>query len=164
MNQDDADACARAALATLKRLGYGWHGGDEWQPVDRIFYMAAKGHMTLGEAVDVFAVKYPDNAKVFIDYNNAGISKESPHSWRGDYSHLAFAPSPANTDCYSVFNILKSCIGKHYEGYKGGACLMDRDTPIYIANYSHMGRKIIGFSFDEKNNTVVILTEKPVDE
>lgn len=64
-------------------------------------------------------------------------------SWRGNYCDLALGfeiwkdHSPVLAK--NLLQQAKECIGKEFEGYKGGEFVMSEDTPIYIANYGCSG-------------------------
>ena len=55
----------------------------------------------------------------------------SPHSWRGVYDELAFRPVD-NTTIGEMLDCANDCIGKVFEGWKGGHFKMDGDTEIHI--------------------------------
>lgn len=71
--------------------------------------------MTLGELIIALEELDPDT--VFVD----GFS--TPHSWRGDYSELAFEPE-FNVTAGSMLMHARSAVKKTFEGYKGGEYTM----------------------------------------
>ncbi len=79
-----------------------------------------------------------------------------PHSYRGDYSKLAFQPV-ANTRVGEMLDEAKSALGAHYEGYKGGDYRMDGYTECYLANWGECGEEIgptlLKFMLGEIDNT-----------
>jgi len=57
---------------------------------------------------------------------------DHPHSFRGNYSHLAFVPADESL----VIDLLESARyadGNDYTGWHGGEFFMDLDTPVHFA-------------------------------
>lgn len=77
-------------------------------------------------------------AEVYFDFeylHPTGIS-----SWRGSYSELALEFDGSKVYKLSEFiELLKSCIGKTFVGYKGGDFVMGKTTPVWVANYGNSG-------------------------
>lgn len=72
---------------------------------------------------------------------------DNPHSWRGDYSQLAFEPA----DHVTVGEMLKCAIaakGASYEGWKGGTYQMSDYTDVYLAERGTCGEPITNAFFD----------------
>ncbi len=80
--------------------------------------------MTLGELIA--ALEAADPRLVLPE----GFS--NPHSWRGDYSELAFEPA-AYVTVDSMLDAARSALGTTYGGYKGGDYEMTADTDCWIA-------------------------------
>ena len=55
----------------------------------------------------------------------------NPHSWRGAYVELAFEVVE-NTTVGEMLDCAKECIGKTFEGWKGGEFKMHETTEINI--------------------------------
>ena len=55
----------------------------------------------------------------------------NPHSWRGSYDELAFEPVD-NTTIGEMLECANQCIGKVFEGWKGGTYAMDGATEIHV--------------------------------
>ena len=70
------------------------------------------------------------------------------HSYRGYYSDIAFSLDKKNAQAKNVAKMIRRCIGKTYRGYKGGDFKMDCDTPVWLANYGDIGRKLISINDD----------------
>lgn len=64
-----------------------------------------------------------------------------PHSYRGDYSQLAFEPAK-NITIGEMLNCAKEAHGTTYEGYKGGKYKMEDYTDVYIAEYGCTGEEL----------------------
>lgn len=65
------------------------------------------------------------------------------HSFRGEYTHLAIPfcrlgeDNPASPMRAEEFlNLLKGCLYKSFDGYKGGTYTMHAHTKLFVANYS----------------------------
>ena len=69
---------------------------------------------------------------------------ESPHSYRGYYSDLAFEKDDGLRSVKELLDSCKSCMGQVFEGYKGGDFVMGALTPVWIAEYGCCGVKIMG--------------------
>lgn len=65
----------------------------------------------------------------------------SPHSWRGDYSELAFEPEE-NTTVGAMLKCAEDSLGKTFTGYKGGEFKMGEYTEVYLAEYSTCGEEL----------------------
>lgn len=57
-----------------------------------------------------------------------------PHSWRGVYAELSFAPAE-NVSVASMLVAAKEAVGKEYTGYKGGEYTMGPDTAVHLDHY-----------------------------
>lgn len=88
-------------------------------------------------------------------------------SWRGSYDELCLDINMTDNDLLKPkdpLNILdfislcKNTIGKEFYGYKGGDYIMDENTPIWVANYSHSGNTalidVLDYGFE-----VILITE-----
>ena len=82
--------------------------------------------MTLGEYISLLE-DYPRDLEVKKGLGN-------PHSWRGNYTELAFEPVE-NTTVGQMLDEARSAVGATMEGYKGGQYLMDEGTTIHIDPY-----------------------------
>lgn len=70
----------------------------------------------------------------------------SPHSDRGDYSELAFAPVETATIADMLAHA-KSAVGNTYTGWKGGNYEMGEYTNVYIGEYGDCGEPITTMHF-----------------
>lgn len=66
---------------------------------------------------------------------------ENPHSYRGVYSKLAFAPVE-NTSVREMLKCARKANGSTYRGYKGGEFLMAENTDCFLAYYGRCGEEI----------------------
>lgn len=59
-------------------------------------------------------------------------------SYRGYYSDLAIGyDNQVEFKVSELLLVLQNCVGKTFEGYKGGQYVMDWRTPVWVANYGH---------------------------
>jgi len=96
----------------------------------------AKTQMTLGGLIADLE-KLPQDARV------TGLGDMA--SYRGYYSDLAIDPSGDRT----VADLLaeaKSCMGKVFEGYKGGDFTMGENTPLFVAEWGDCGDRLMGLN------------------
>lgn len=69
------------------------------------------------------------------------IGFKRPHSYRGDYSCLAFEQAE-NVKVGDMLDAAKKAIGASFIGYKGGEYTMDDSTDVYLADYGSTGEQI----------------------
>ena len=68
-----------------------------------------------------------------------------PDSYRGYYSDLAFAPEGEMT-VGELLTECRACMGRVYEGYKGGEFPMHANTPLWVAPWGDLGEKLMGLA------------------
>ena len=91
--------------------------------------------LTLGELILKLETVNDKTLPLFFD-----VGKYHPidvDSWRGSYCELAINYDDGD-DVVSVdkfLSMLRSTIGRTFEGYKGGDFLMGKITPVWVANY-----------------------------
>jgi len=66
-----------------------------------------------------------------------------PHSYRGYYDQLAFEPTHAQK-VSEALEVVKPCLDKVFEGYKGGDFKMYGFTDCWLAEYGSSGGQQIG--------------------
>lgn len=71
----------------------------------------------------------------------------APHSHRGSYDELAFELCGEQT-VGKMLDIVKSCHGKIFEGYKGGEFKMTDYSKCVIANWGESGEEISSLLID----------------
>lgn len=70
----------------------------------------------------------------------------SPHSDRGDYSELAFAPKQ-EAKIKDMLAYAKSAVGATFTGWKGGEYKMGLYVSVYIGEYGECGEEITNIHF-----------------
>lgn len=98
----------------------------------------ASSQMTLGKLIERIE-SLPDGTMLQMD---------SPHSYRGYYSDLAFERAASPLPKSEVLALCKAAMGEVFEGYKGGEFQMGRNTPVWFAAYGCCGSKIVGINDD----------------
>ena len=63
---------------------------------------------------------------------------DSCHSWRGDYSELAFNPYK-NATVGDMLRVAENALGATFGGWKGGEYVMTADTQCYLAKPGEYG-------------------------
>ena len=89
--------------------------------------------MMLEDIIDTLEKENPDKV-VKLGFGD-------PHSYRGDYSQLAFEPVE-NTTIGEMLSACKEARGSTYTGYKGGDYTMTGYTDCYIAKWGECGEEI----------------------
>jgi hypothetical protein len=59
-----------------------------------------------------------------------------------------------------VLAVLEPAVNATFQGYKGGDYRMMRETPVWVANYSHTGGTGIVSIEAEDDHTVILITKK----
>lgn len=100
--------------------------------------------ITLGELIAALSAFARDKG-VRFDFEYARPTTLA--SWRGVYAELALgftfdAPS-ANVTVGPLLDHLQSAVGETFTGYKGGDFVMDKETPLWVANYGNCGTTAI---------------------
>jgi hypothetical protein len=111
----------------------------------------AATQMTLGALIKALESVDPDR-KI------AGLG--SPMSYRGYYCDLAFRPSAESVPIAEALKVTRSCMGRVFEGYKGGDYQMGEQTPIWSADYGSSGPRIMGLNLDADPIMLVLKEEE----
>ena len=104
--------------------------------------------ITLGDLIDALAKRPPEDEVVF-DF--CGLHPTDVDSYRGYYDHLAIGYSTEYkpVKVAALLAELRAADGKVFTGYKGGDFRMDRDTPMWVANYGESGSTaVVGVAGD----------------
>lgn len=88
--------------------------------------------MRLGQIIDALS-SVDENANVQFDFG--GFEPTGIDSYRGYYSDLALSFGETGMAAGALLCELRDADGGVFEGYKGGDYRMDRDTPVWVANY-----------------------------
>ncbi len=97
------------------------------------------------------------------------INKDDYGSWRGDYAEFylgykALEDNEKFMNTQELIDLLKSCIGKKFDGYKGGIFVMDADTQLFVSKASHADEvsiiEIHDFSKTEWSNSIHLVLGK----
>ena len=99
------------------------------------------GQITLGELVALLKARPQDQE---VRYDFAWMVPTKAASWRGSYDQLALGYANLS-DRHNSEQVkeptvaelvahLESCVGKEFQGWKGGDYLMAADTVLWVAN------------------------------
>ena len=110
--------------------------------------------MTLDEFIEALEGLSPDLAIKF----DRGISPGDFSSYRGYYHHLAIEAGEPTT-VGAVLERAKACMGRCFEGYKGGSFEMGKGTPLWCSEYGiASGVRVVGIV--AKNKRAIIKTQE----
>lgn len=93
-----------------------------------------------------------------IEYENGGYPAD-PHSYRGYYSDLSFETESGLSTVAQISALLKTALGKTFEGYKGGDFVMGEDTPLWSSTYG-INSGIALMAVDVVNDCAIIRTKQ----
>jgi hypothetical protein len=68
----------------------------------------------------------------------------NPHSHRGDYSELAFELGKGMVPAAQLVDLVRSCLGREFEGWKGGTSTYHGWTAVCVAERGHAGGLLCG--------------------
>lgn len=97
----------------------------------------------LGAIIDALSAAKPDAA---VEYDFGGFNVTGIDSYRGYYEDLALSfGNEGALNAGALLAMLRGADGKMFDGYKGGEYRMNRDTPVWVANWgcSH-GVAVVG--------------------
>jgi len=100
--------------------------------------------------------KYKHEATIVYDFEY--LFPTNLNSWRGSYEELAlnFQSEGEELTVTKFLKLLKNTIGKTFYGYKGGDFIMNRHTPLWVANYGHSGSTAIVDILDKEYQIILI--------
>lgn len=127
MKMYDPELPVSPLQAALDQLSAGWQA------------RRAETQLTLGGLIQQLEALDP---KRMI----AGLG--TPMSYRGYYDDLAFNPEEQPVTVALALKGARLCMGRIFEGYKGGEFLMGERTPVWSATHGMCGRRIMGLNGD----------------
>jgi hypothetical protein len=112
--------------------------------------LSKSDQLTLGELIlklEPIAAKQTGAKEAIIIYD-LGRFPNKLDSWRGSYDELALNIVAYDGDkqpmkISAFLTMLKDAIGKTFTGYKGGRFVMNKHTPIWVANYGESGETAV---------------------
>jgi len=114
-----------------------------------------KYQLTLGGLIDKLKDCTSTKRVIYL----TGGAPCSPDSYRGYYSDLAFDTTCEDVTVESLLKLAQECVGKVFEGYKGGDYKMSEDTPLWIDSYGSYN-SVAMMDVDENTLEVVILLKR----
>ena len=118
--------------------------------------MSPFGTMELGELLDALKSLDRDHS---VRFGFGYFTPDGIDSYRGYYDHLALGYTEQKAATVGeLSDLLSSAVGKKFTGYKGGEFTMDRDTPVWVANYSECPSTAILAVEQMRDSSLVILT------
>ena len=114
------DPLFRAAMAdVLVREGH-----VSYVPLQPIVCNPMQRYLSLGELIERLEKENPDKV--------IALGFKEPHSYRGDYTELAFEPE-INARVGDMASCARSALGATFPGYKGGEYTMNKHSDVWIA-------------------------------
>lgn len=112
----------------------------------------SKTQLTLGGLIKALESVDPERKIV-------GLGR--PMSYRGYYEDLAFQPDDKPVTVAEAIKMARECMGKVFEGYKGGDFQMGELTPIWSANYGEgSSPRIMGLNWEVEPIALVTAIEE----
>ncbi|GAB3937263.1 hypothetical protein [Larkinella terrae] len=125
------------------------------------------GQLSLGDIIDriePLIANQPDVIELYkeeatVRYDFGYLFPTEIDSWRGSYDELAlnYTEEGKETAITAFLELLKSAVGKTFEGYKGGDYVMNENTPVWVANYGNSGNTAI-IDVLNQEHTVILIT------
>lgn len=95
-----------------------------------------------------------------VDPERKIIGLGPPMSYRGYYSDLAFAPSDTPIPVVDALKVVRECMGRVFEGYKGGDFQMGELTPLWSAEYGRSSsNRIMGLNAEADPIKLILAPE-----
>jgi len=122
---------------------------------------ATSNQLTLGELISKLEpfVKKQGEDEATVRYDFEYLFPNDIDSWRGSYSELAlnFATEGEAMKASNFLKMLEDCIGRKFIGYKGGKFTMNKNTPIWVANYGNSGNTAV-IDVVDNNYCIILIT------
>jgi hypothetical protein len=126
--------------------------------------LAESDQLTLGELIlKLEAIAEKNRGKEDKDLPLIGFDFEylfptKLDSWRGSYAELAlnFKTDGDRLNINKFLGICKDAIGATFYGYKGGEFIMNKHTPIWVANYGNSGSTALIDVVDNQYEVILI--------
>jgi hypothetical protein len=118
--------------------------------------------MTLGEFIDELE-KLPGEAEIAFEFGDLVPGRF--HSWRMVYSQLCLdwdGRWPLKVS--QLLAEAKACVGKTFEGWKGGDFVMGRDTNLWIARAGESGGYTRVMELRLEDDEVKIITKSGLED
>lgn len=106
--------------------------------------------LSLGKLIEELEKVEKKDTRVGFDFGST--YPNDIDSWRGSYAELAFDYADVHPNFHGpdiiknvsqIIQMLKDCIGKTFEGYKGGDFIMTVDTPLWVAHWGISGNTAV---------------------
>ena len=82
-----------------------------------------------------------------------------PDSYRGYYCDLSFEPAETQQGAAELLAICEGCMGRVFQGYKGGDYVMGELTPLWFAAYGESGDRLMGLNTDNELVSQILAPE-----
>jgi hypothetical protein len=98
------------------------------------------------------------DAEATVRYDFGCLFPTDIDSWRGSYDELAlnYVGEGEELTATKFFELLKNAFGKKFTGYKGGEFFMNKNTPVWVANYGNSGNTAVIEIIDNDYEIIII--------
>ena len=124
--------------------------------------LSRSDQLTLGELIlklEPIVKKQKDRQdEASIKYDFEYLFPTGLDSWRGSYEELAlnYETEGKYMSVTAFYNMLTETVGKTFHGYKGGEYVMNKHTPIWVANYGNSGNTAVVDVVDNDYEVILI--------
>lgn len=116
---------------------------------DRALAMANSDQLTLGEILSkceaIAKNDRGDKDEPCVQFDFEHLYPTDIDSWRGSYDELSlsFSSGFGEMKLSAFIELLTSAVGKEFTGWKGGEYIMNRHTPVWVANPGNSGNTAV---------------------
>jgi hypothetical protein len=120
--------------------------------------------LTIGELINLIGESdliMDDGSHKTIEFDFISSVPNKLHSWRGSYDEAAISVENQGVlvvNAADFLQYIKQCIGKTFEGWKGGEYVFYEDTPLWISRIGYSDYTVPVGVFDD-GYSIIILTD-----
>ena len=122
-----------------------------------------KDAMSAEEIISKLEEFKDSNKLVVIEMNNKIFTSDfSADSWRGSYNlpSIEYYNSDSGCSVESAIENLQEIDGMQVTGYKGGDYVLNKEDPLFIANYGESNNCTAIVDIQETNDFIICLTKQ----
>lgn len=122
-----------------------------------------KGAMSAEEIISKLEEFKDSNKLVFIEMNSEIFTSDfAADSWRGSYNlpSIEYCSEDSGCSIDSAIKNLQEINGMKVEGYKGGDYVLNKEDPLFIANYGCSNNCTAIVDIQETNDFIICLTKQ----
>ena len=122
-----------------------------------------KGAMSAEEIISKLEEFKDSNKLVFIEMNSEIFTSDfAADSWRGSYNLPSIEYYNSDSGCYveSAIENLQEIDGMKVNGYKGGHYTLNKEDPLFIANYGESNNCTAIVDIVKSDEFIICLTKQ----